>query len=410
MNRPILFCNTIKCLKGKAFVFIALAFPFFLFSQNENHIKYDTSVFTDRKVDCIYAKSNFIITMNNDTVYFLYLNDLKKDKRKVTINGFDIKANKLFSFNVNIEKLDELKDPRCSITTFWIRNDKLYFEVTEKMYEYEQNDAKEYVYKTTINKDKDYQPFPLSNGNILFYKNYLGLYKVNNNIYLNSPDKSTAWYLYDIDKKEIIKSNQYLDFPRPTLTYFEPMDNLCMNNSHIFYSPVNEYKIRIYDFNLQPVDSIVLKKDNWVEFDKDREQKTLDKYKEGMDIINDLSDYIWFKTSAIMRLFASDNYLIVMYRNIIEGKPQYLYDVWQIQNNKYSLIAENINDNNIKEENRLLPFNSIILKDNVIIRLTEKTPIKKEYFKSEEKYQKAVEKYQLDNDCILTIDKLKLEK
>ena len=386
---------------GGAIIFILMAFPLFVFSQSgENTIILDTSVFTDNNIDCI--GNEFPMFINNDTLYFLNPKEFKKDKYNIKVHGFDIKANKYFYFTIHIDKKDKyFKDSRIDISSLFVRGNRIYFNAFERIYVFNRNEDGDYVFDKIINNNKKFyssDPYLLPNGNILFYKHYIA--------HKEDIEKSTSWHLYSLDKEEIITEIQYLDCPNPILTYFSPNEIMTYNNDNIFYSPASEYKIRIYDFDLNPVDSISLEKKHWSKIDTKKELKVLNKSIHAMERMNAFSDYLYESTSVILHLYASDNYLIVFYRNIIKGKAAYLYDIWKKDDGKWALLEEGADDSLKDEENRLLPFKKIILKDDNIIRISPRHSLKRGDYNSDGEYYKAVDKYTIENDCILAIEKL----
>ncbi|MDR0971133.1 MAG: hypothetical protein LBM25_01950 [Bacteroidales bacterium] len=391
--------------KVRAFAIMALALPFGLFAQSKV-IDYDTTIFTKDKIDCIY--NNIILSFNNDTLYFIDEKLAHKNKyKKVKISGLDTKTNKMFSFYFSAKNCNNLKDKRNHISRFWIKDNNLYINVSNHIYVFNKNKDNEYVFQKEVNKPKEgenYDAFPLKDNKILLYKNYLGLF--------DTFDESTCWLLYDLEKEEVIQRKEYLNFPSPILTYFGPRDIISISNDRIFYSPANEYKILIYDFNLNLVDSIVHQKKNWIMVDEEKEKQVLNKYEEPIERLNAFSNYFWDSTSSIMRLFTSNDYLIVVYKGFNDSiKLEIgLYDVWHKENNEWKLIEE-ANEETINYiKNKFYPFGATLLKDNIIIQIKEKTPIKREDYKSEEKYQKAKEKYILNEDCLLVIEKFHIKQ
>src|SRR5574344_1615306 len=187
----------------------------------------------------------------------------------------------------------------------------------------------------------------LSNGNVLLYKSN---FKSDNNM-----------YMFDCENNKVLY-NKELQSPIPILSIFQPRDILCTDNYHIYYSPANEYIINIYDYNFNLVDSIVYSKKKWQSFPINRVKNVLEKTKMQVDIIEALSDDVRDKYSSIMRLF------------ILEDK--------------------------------FIPFSKFVFYKGCIYRFSSLTPIFRDNFKSEKEYIKAYENYQIENDCLLGIEKL----
>ncbi len=92
-----------------------------------------------------------------------------------------------------------------------------------------------------------------------------------------------------------------------------------------------------------------------------------------------------------------------------DGKNLYLYDVWKNIKGNWKLILEGINDydkQNLKTKDRFIPFSKFVFYKGCIYRFSSLTPIFRDNFKSEKEYIKAYENYQIENDCLLGIEKL----
>ncbi|MDR0971503.1 MAG: hypothetical protein LBM25_03875 [Bacteroidales bacterium] len=384
-------------------MWLFIATSFFLFSQNnELTIKYDTTIFSDIQTDCIGVNLETYIL--NDTLYFIETKKADKDITKIIVNGFDIKTNIFFKFYLNFLNDNYVKS-RSSLHNFWINDDYIYASLGNRVYRYEKNEDENYYSNSSyitkpILKGDIYSAdvYKLNNDTLLFYRHYL-----NTNMHF---DKSTFWYLYSLKDQKIIKEREYLDCPSPILTYYSPNKVMCFNSTNVFYTPANEYKINIYDYNLNIIDSISLtKKSNWVTIDKEKELKTLNKYEFAVERLYEMSKYIWDSSSAILKIQASDEYLLVFYRLIINKEAKYFHDIWRKENDKWVLRKETISQN----DDELSTFSDFVLRGNEIFKFSYKTPLKREDYKNENEFNKAEDKYKIDNDCLLTIDKYHID-
>ena len=364
-----------------------------LYSQNNfgNIFKYDTSFFSNNKIDCI--RNDNVISLHNDTIFSI--DNSQKTNDYINILGFSINNNSFFELKAYFYNDDYLKDLKFTpIVDFWFKNDTLYLLLFKSIYKFGRNNDS---YNLISKIELDFSPnraMLLSNGNVLLYKSN---FKSDNNM-----------YMFDCENNKVLY-NKELQSPIPILSIFQPRDILCTDNYHIYYSPANEYIINIYDYNFNLVDSIVYSKKKWQSFPINRVKNVLEKTKMQVDIIEALSDDVRDKYSSIMRLFILDDKLIVMYFMKEDGKNLYLYDVWKNIKGNWKLILEGINDydkQNLKTKDRFIPFSKFVFYKGCIYRFSSLTPIFRDNFKSEKEYIKAYENYQIENDCLLGIEKL----
>lgn len=370
-----------------------------LYSQinSGNILKYDTAFFSTNKVDCL--NNDIVLSENKDTVYCIN-NEQNTNNNEINLLGFSTISNSFFEVKVYFETEDDyLRNLKfIPVVDFWFKNDTLYMLLSKRIYKFSiYNNS----YKLIAKYELDFKPtraILLSNGKVLLYEENLR--------------SDNAMHIFDCEKNKL-EFNKKLSFPIPIFSLFRPRDIICVDNNYIYYSPANEYKINIYDYNFNIVDSIVFLKKNWKNFPVEMSEKTLYEKKMKIDIINSLDDDVRNKYSSIARLFIFEDKLIIMYFIKEKENRLYLYDVWQRKKDGWDIILDGINDYdtiNINTKDKLFPFSKFVFKNGYIYRFSSLTPIFRNDYKKEKDYIKAYENYQIENDCLLGVEKLKLIK
>ena len=359
----------------------------------------DTAFISDIEVDCIMNR--FAVSLHKDSIYIIN-NKPKADHGFISINGYSIPSNSFFEVKAYFEDGDEyLSNPGVfPIHSLWFNKDYLYMLIFDRVYKFErkENDRKEvnYNYDSYVELSVDARSiFLLSNNKILLFN--------------SSRDKGNTIYEYDYENNEILNRAR-LPYPISILSLFSPRDILCVDDEHIYYTPANTYKINIYNYNFELIDSIVYTKKGWNEFPIEKQRFALNTYEYGIDIINHFSDDFREKYSSILRLFAFDNKLIVFYFIREDNTGKYLYDIWSNKNGIWEIVEEGVDDHskNIRNtRDRLFPFSNFIFDKKDIYRMKYDVPIRREDYRREKQYIKAYEKYVIKHNCLLTIEKLR---
>lgn len=364
-------------------------------SYSGNIFSYDTSLFSNYKVDCL--RNDIVLSIHNDTIFSI--DNSQKTNNYINILGFSTNNNSFFELKAYFDNKDDyLRNLKFTpIHDFWLKNDTLYVLLFKSIYKFGKNNDS---YKLTTKIELDFSPdraMLLSNGNVLLYK--------------SNVTSDNIMYMFDCENNKVLYRKE-LQSPIPILSIFEPRDILCIDNDYIYYSPANEYIINIYDYNFNVVDSIIYSKKKWQSFPINIVKNVLDKTNMQVEIIEALSDDVRDKYSSITRLFILDDKLIVMYFIEDDGKNFYLYDVWKKNHGNWELMIEGINDydkKNLKNKDRFIPFSKFIFHNGCIYRFSSLTPIFRNDYKSEKEYIKAYENYQIENDCLLGVEKLRIK-
>lgn len=385
-------------MKKTSLFLILLTISTILYSQNYsgNIFTYDTSFLSKNKVDCL--RNDIVLSIHNDTIFSI--DNSQKTNDNINILGFSPNNNSFFELKAYFDNEDDyLKDLKFTfIHDFWFKNDTLYLLLFKTIYKFGRNNDS---YRLITKIELDFSPdkaMLLSNGNVLLYK--------------ANVKSDNIMYMFDCENNKVLY-NKELKSPIPIFSIFQPRDIICTDNNYIYYSPANEYIINIYDYNFNVVDSIVYSKKKWQSFPINKVKNVLDETKMQVDIIKEFNDDVRDKYSSITRLFILDDKLIVMYFMEENGKNLYLYDVWKNNKGNWELILEGINDydkKNLKSKDRFIPFSKFIFHNGCIYRFSSLTPIFRNNFKSEKEYIKAYENYQIENDCLLGIEKLWIKK
>lgn len=380
-----------------------------LFAQNKtkDFVVYDTTLYTNSKVGV--NDNEFHTSLCGDTLYFLSQN-AKSTKGVLPLNVYIISQNKYYTVNINLGQGEySVCDKRkLNIYKLLVNNDNLYLASFFGFVTYKKNKDNNYDFVNLITRKENFgfqDSYILPDNKILFVKNYLHSH--------DSLDKSTSLTICNVKKLDTIKS-KFVDFPIPILTYFSPRDVFAKNKDNFFYSIASDYKIYVYDFELNKVDSIILNKKDWKGFPKDTMDKVLSKSHEIVDIIYRVSDLHYHKYNSIFKIIVSDDLFMVVYNSPNNRKDKIIiqYDIWKKKEGKWNLALENIldeyNETDYGDKKGLFVYNTIILSDNYVVRLRKNVPLKREDFESDKKYQKAYERAVLDDKNEIIIDRFKI--
>ena len=357
----------------------------------------DTTVYTSFTLRCI--ETNQCVSNYQDKIFYFTPKRISNDC--FSILCFNTTTNKDSEIKVYFDKkVHVLNDLSLyPIQDFWIDEISLFVTTHQSLFKFNKYNDTLYKYEKHIN--------------LKTYKGFFNTENINESTKLfwgRDANGSMRMSIYDTKKEKELKIKN-IELPINILFYFEPRDIVSTNGKQIFFTSAANYKIYIYDLNLEITDSIVMNKNYWNPITIQREKQINSKCSTAADIIYDFGEEI-NDYSSIRRLLSFGKNLIVFYNTIQDNKKVFLYDIWRAdEDGHWRLISENINDyeKENKTKNKLQAFRNFLFIDNSIYALESGVPVFREDYTSEEKYLKAYEKYQIDNDCVLKIDKLHWE-
>lgn len=357
----------------------------------------DTSVYTTFTLRCI--ETNQCVSNYQDEVYYFTPKNISETCFSVFC--FNATTNKESEIKIYLDKEAQILNDVSSypVQDFWIDENSLFVTTHQSIFKFKKYSDTAYKYEKRIN--------------LKTYKGFFNTENINESkkLFWGIDDNGLMrMSIYDTKKEKEVKAIT-MELPIKLLFYFEPRDVVSTNGEQIFFTSAENYKIYIYDLNLDITDSIVFNKNYWNAITREREQQISNKCSSASDIIYDFGDEI-NGYSSVRRLISFGKNLIVFYSTTQNNKRVFLYDLWREDENKqWSIVAEDVNDyeKGNKKKNKLQAFRKFLFIDNSIYALESGVPVFRENFNSEEKYLKAYEKYQIDNDCVLKIDKLHWE-
>lgn len=386
----------IVCLVGLFLLsVVTVARPVCVFDR-EGGFYCDTTVFVSTySLPCLGG--SLVVSCDNGILYCI--NNENTKEGSILLGCFDEKTNSssasLLKFPRHHAKLGNLS--LFPLQGFVLHSEKLYLSQQGVLYCFE----------------KDSNSFVLSDSICFFDNTAYRIERMNDSlVLLHSMQHNGKVVLksLDLDKKKIIHTKE-LDFSA-VLTCFSPRDVVCVWQNRILFTPANEYKIEVYDFDFNKVDSICLQKENWLLLSSQREKEMLQQSGGSpSDLIYMFSQDVRTK-STIARLLPLGEELAVLYTESKDGKLHPLYDLWRKGAGSWQLVAEGVDDyyGKDKSENRLLPYRQFVVSNGIVYAFSAGVPLPREEYKSEKAYIKAVEKWQLKEECRLQISKLKFRE
>ncbi|MBP1630600.1 MAG: hypothetical protein H6Q15_1493 [Bacteroidetes bacterium] len=377
----------------KKITIILLLTPFFLFSQKSDlkkYLSFDSTLFVNEEV--IKTKLNIAYTSDSNNIYFVDKNNTNR------IGTLDISTKKIIFTPLNLSGKEKyVSRPSSSIVSIDYFNNKVFLFY----YEYvlicqKKNGVYDFIEKIDIPFDSPINSANvISENKILFFINYLGLGI--------DYDKSTSFIIFDYKTKEIIEKN--IEFNSPLYTYYG-INMLSIDSDRIYVSQANEFNIRVYNKNLEPIDSLVFKKSNWEKIPNKKMEKIFQKSPQPINRMSYFNS-IFMKYPSIIKIYAVNDFILVSYLKPESEGLSVKLDLFKKNNGEYKLLVED-NSGGIDEIERFsgyLAFHSdCMFVGDKIIQFRKGTTVDKSKFKSESEYEQAVNEYYKNNDGILIID------
>jgi hypothetical protein len=233
----------------------------------------------------------------------------------------------------------------------------------------------------------------------------------------NDNRDQTTIDLIDLEKK----NQQFLKFPNPSapgFAFFQPSNVMDMDEEHVYVADYDNYRILIYDYDSNLLDSIVRHPKEWVKTDKEIPEYPLGS-NQPVSFINKIRPYTAI-TSLIQNITLVGNNRLFVCWDIPNGDEfGYImrYDIWEKINGKWKLKFANIKDFE-ESDNAIMDKYSIPIKyyyrvvgDYLLVKYKGAT---KELFeqyqgKTYKEFKDACDEYFLDNDLksIIAVYKFK---
>lgn len=170
--------------------------------------------------------------------------------------------------------------------------------------------------------------FFLPSGKVLIFGNHLP--------YKGDESKVSTLMLVDPKTKQKEKTI-HPDFVLPFLTYYTPRTLVSLTDTSILYAQAGEYRITEYDFNLNPVDTLLNSKIKWHPVPEDTMRACFNEYEFAIDRLWAMNS--WHYRANILRfVYAGENDLWVFYTK--KGKEpkdrdSLFFDIWEKQHGRW---------------------------------------------------------------------------
>ena len=202
------------------------------------------------------------------------------------------------------------------------------------------------------------------------------------------------------------------DFVLPFLCYYGPKNLVSLTDSSILYAQSGEYRITEFDFNLNPIDTLLNSKISWHKVPEDTMRACFNKYDQAVDRIWAMDSWN-YRADLLHFIHASNNSLWVFYSK--KGKEykdrfKWCYDIWEKNNGKWVQDETDIKDFGYGKS----PFDRhcvgvaeqpLFRTTNGFIRTTFLPYNHKEIENLPyEEWKQEVEKYILDNDHVVGVE------
>jgi hypothetical protein len=217
------------------------------------------------------------------------------------------------------------------------------------------------------------------------------------------------------------KNHKRLTFPAPSaagFSFFVPNKVIDVDTNYIFLSDYDKYRIILYDYDSNPVDSILCNPSEWIYY-KGEIPKYPEKYYYPKNFISKIQPFA--DTTSLIRSInkIGDNSLLVCW-SIPKGYDfqfVYKYDLWTKTSDRWKLVFQGLDDFPYKE-NSILDSNSFTFQNDfrvngeyIIIPNKGSTVdlFKNSYGKNITEYKEKCELFFIDNDLQTLIGVFKLK-
>lgn len=169
----------------------------------------------------------------------------------------------------------------------------------------------------------------------------------------NKKNKPSAINLFDVVKGEYVKS-VYPVFDMIQYSQFSPNHWIDATANSILYSQTSDYKIDIYNRELQRVDSIRYQPIVWDKLPLEVERKITKKKLTGAEAIYTILPYE--KTTSRIRQahFINDSTILTYYSipafDTTQTQPDFAFDLWRRGPNGWKMLHQNLVDRYADEE------------------------------------------------------------
>lgn len=245
--------------------------------------------------------------------------------------------------------------------------------------------------------------FLLPSKKILIFGNYLP--------YNGNESEVSTLALVNPKTKQAEKTT-HPDFVLPFLCYYGPKNLVSLTDSSILYAQSGEYRITEFDFDLNPIDTLLNSKIPWHKVPEDTMRACFNKYDQAVDRLWAMDSWN-YRADILHFIHASENSLWVFYSK--KGKEykdrfKWCYDIWKKNNGKWIQDETDIKDFGYGNS----PFNRhcigvvrqpLFRTSNGFIR-TSFLPYNHKEMENlpYEEWKQEMEKYMLDNDHVVGVE------
>ena len=246
--------------------------------------------------------------------------------------------------------------------------------------------------------------FLLPTGKVLLFGNHLP--------YKGDESKVSTLMLVDPKTKQQGKTI-HPDFVLPFLTYYTPRTLVSLTDTSILYAQAGEYRITEYDFNLNPVDTLLNSKIKWYPVPEDTMRACFNEYEFAIDRLWAMDS--WHYRANILRfIYMGENDLWVFYTKKgtePKDRDKLFFDIWEKEHGRWVQkdveISEAENQKKPFGRHRLQCWKGIMFrKKKQIVRVSEfltRNAIEIGELLYDE-WKKKKDEYLLNNDYVIGIE------
>ncbi|GEM_PF-5272194 len=351
---PILLFGLIACTSVKT-------------DNKELYINQVFEIDTVLTLDGIDESESPCFAIENDNLY-IYPNKYLVDSKHKQINKiikYDLKNRKLKEIRLNLP--DSLKD--LHFKNIEVSNDFFFLIDWDKRLSIYDRHNKHIINSISVPRPYTY---------IKFVDNKLFL--MESGIYSSNRNTKTRTHLGIYNLSDNTLNNYDIKDPENyQFSYFSPTKFVAISKKCFIVSEIDKYKLRLYDYDLNNVNTISYRHKDWVKIDeslyKDIKPSKI-KNHTAKYYIDMLRPY-YFDMSFIRKInFINDSLLLINWTIPIKNiKKKELYDIWKYNktNNKFEPLKLKLTDKIPNMDNKfidtkILPFyNNYIVMDNYLI-------------------------------------------
>ena len=295
------------------------------------------------------------------------------------------------------------------IYTFCISNDSIFY-----------NDWQQFHCFKIINDTCIYQ------FSTALFTAYTHMKKINDKIYLfdvaYTSDNIISGHATNVEVINLSKKNQSRTyFPNPSaagFSFFSPQKVMEIDKDGVYISDFDKYRIMLYDFDSNPIDSIIYKPKEWLETNKEIPKYPNNFFKPTV-YIKKIQPFLK-KISIIHSIDRIGKNDLLICWSIPKGgdfNNDYRYDIWTKTNGDWFLKESNkkefTNDKNLIIDNYSISFNNrcrIVGDYLIVIQIGSSVELFKKFSGLNSKdYFKQCEKYFINNNLKTLIGVYKIK-